>query len=75
MTPTMKFNYHKKEDALYLRFKDAPVAESDEVREGIILDYDRNGKIVGMEVLDAAKRFPREFASAIAKRTLSLKPV
>lgn len=69
----MKFNYHKKEDALFLRFNDAPIAESDEVREGVILDYDRNGKIVGMEVLDVTKRFPRQFAQAIAKRKLSLK--
>lgn len=69
----MKFNYHKKEDALYLRFNDASISESDEVREGIILDYDRNGKIVGMEVLDVAKRFPREFASAVAKDKLQFK--
>lgn len=69
----MKINYHKKEDALYLRFNDASVAESDEVREGVILDYDRNGKIVGMEVLDVAKRFPRGFASAITKHKLSFK--
>jgi len=37
----MKFNYHKKEDALYLRFNEALIAESDEIREGIILDYDK----------------------------------
>ncbi|MBI2888342.1 MAG: DUF2283 domain-containing protein [Candidatus Liptonbacteria bacterium] len=67
----MKFHYHKKEDALYLRFNDAAIAESDEVREGIILDYDRNGKIVGMEMLDVAERFPRKFASAVAKNKIS----
>ena len=71
----MKFNYHKKEDALYLRFNDSAIAESDEIREGIIFDYDRKGKIVGMEILDVAKRFPREFASAIAKERLTLKSV
>ncbi len=71
----MKLNYHKKEDALYLRFNDASIAESDEVREGVILDYDKRGKIVGMEVLDVAKRFPREFAATIAKRKISLKSV
>lgn len=71
----MKFNYHKKEDALYLRFNDSAIVESDEIREGIILDYDKKGKIIGMEVLDVAKRFPREFASAIAKHKLELKLV
>ena len=71
----MKFNYHKREDALYLRFNEASIAESDEVREGIILDYDRNGKIVGLEVLDVAKRFPRQFASALAKHKFSFRSV
>ncbi len=69
----MKFNYHKKEGALYLRFNDAQISESDEVREGIIFDYDKKGKIIGMEMLDVAKRFPREFASAIASRKISLR--
>ncbi len=63
----MKFKYHKKEDALYLRFNDSAIAESDEVREGIILDYNKRGKLVGLEVLDVAKRFPKEFAVAVAK--------
>ncbi len=71
----MKFNYHKKEEALYLRFNDSAIAESDEVREGIILDYDKKGKNIGMEVLDVAKRFPREFASAIAKHKILLTSV
>lgn len=64
----MKFHYSKKEDALHLRFNDALIAESDEVREGIILDYDGRGKLVGLEVLDVAKRFPQEFISSIAKQ-------
>ena len=66
----MKFKYHKKEDALYLRFSEGEIAESDEVREGIILDYDKNQKLVGLEVLDAAKRFPHQFASAVANSKL-----
>jgi len=66
----MKFKYHKKEDALYLRFSEGEIAESDEVREGIILDYDKNQKLVGLEVLDVAKRFPHQFASAVANSKL-----
>ena len=66
----MKFKYHKKEDALYFRFNDSSIVESEEVREGIILDYDKNQRLVGLEVLDVAKRFPRQFASAIANSKL-----
>lgn len=70
----MKFKYHKKEDALYLRFNDSAIAESDEVREGAILDLDKNQKIVGLEFLDASRRFPRQFASLIAKHKLEFAP-
>lgn len=67
----MKFKYHKKEDALYLRFNDSPIAESDAVREGVILDLDKNDKIVGLEVLDVSKRFPRQFAADISRNKLA----
>ncbi|TSC83377.1 MAG: hypothetical protein G01um101417_653 [Parcubacteria group bacterium Gr01-1014_17] len=70
----MNINYHKKEDALYMRFNDSPIAESDEVREGVILDLDKNDKIVGLEFLDASKRFPRQFASILAKQKLEFAP-
>lgn len=68
----MKFHYDKKQDALYVRFNESPYGESEEVREGIILDYDKNGKIIGIEILDVSKKFPRQFKSEITKRRLPL---
>ena len=41
----------------------SPNKESDEVSEGIIFDYDAKGKIIAIEVLDASRRFPREFSA------------
>lgn len=57
----MRFNYDKKQDALYIRFHEAPYFESDEVGGGIILDYNRAGRLIGLEVLDASRKMPREF--------------
>ncbi|HZN27989.1 MAG TPA: DUF2283 domain-containing protein [Xanthobacteraceae bacterium] len=51
----MKTLYDAESDALYMRFSDARVVESEEVSEGVVLDYDAEGRIVAIEVLDASK--------------------
>jgi uncharacterized protein YuzE len=43
-------------DAVYLNLTDRPIEESEEVADGIIVDYDAEGRIVGVEILDASKR-------------------
>lgn len=52
----MKVNYDAKTDTLTVIFRDVPVAESDEDKPGVILDYDEAGNIVSIEVLDASSR-------------------
>jgi uncharacterized protein YuzE len=51
----MKVIYDSDTDTLNLLFRDEPVAESDELREGVIIDYGKDGKIVSVEVLDASE--------------------
>lgn len=51
----MKVIYDPESDTLNLIFKEGTITESDELREGIILDYDREGKIVSIEILDASE--------------------
>ena len=43
-------------ERLRILFRDVPVEESDEDKPGVILDYDKDGNIVGLEVLNASKR-------------------
>jgi len=52
----MKATYNAKTDTLTLQLKPGPVAESDEGKPGVILDYDGDGNLIGIEVLDASKR-------------------
>ena len=56
MTPTVKFD--PAANAAYIRFSGEAVLESEEVSEGIVLDFNENGRIVGMEVLEASKHLP-----------------
>ena len=43
-------------DAVYLNLTDRPIKDSAEVADGIVVDYDDAGRIVGVEILDASKR-------------------
>ena len=52
----MKVNYDAETDVLRILFRDVPVEESDEDKPGVILDYDKDGNIVGIEVLNASQR-------------------
>lgn len=52
----MKIIYSPDVDILHIRFTAALVEESDEEKPGIIWDYDKDGNIVGMEILHASKR-------------------
>ena len=52
----MLIKYDKDVDIVYIQFSEKKVAESDEDKPGIILDYDDEGNIVGIEVLEASKK-------------------
>ena len=55
----MKVKYDKDVDILYIRLSEDKIKESDEDKPGIILDYDDNGNIIGIEVLNASKNIPQ----------------
>lgn len=68
----MRFNYHKSKDALYIRFDEAAYAESDEVEEGVVFDYDKNGRIVAIEILDASKKLTPSFRASLLRKEIPL---
>jgi uncharacterized protein YuzE len=51
MTPTIK--YRAEDNAAYIRFSSAKVLESAEVSPDVVFDYDQDGRIVGIELLNA----------------------
>lgn len=54
--PTVE--YDPEANAAYIRFSTEEVQESEEVSNGIVLDYDADGRIVGMEVMQARTNLP-----------------
>ncbi len=53
----MKVMYDSRTDTLSVILKDnTPISESDEDKQGVILDYDEAGNLISLEILDASKR-------------------
>lgn len=53
----MKIEYSKEADAIYVYFKEEYVAKSKEIEDGVVVDFDEKGQLIGIEVLDVSKRF------------------
>lgn len=54
----MKLHIDKEADALYLRLDDSAIIESEEVAPGVVLDYNDNSQVVGIDLLYLSKRSP-----------------
>ena len=52
----MKVEYDPSTDSMYIGFTDTPSAESEEVSEGLVLDYDAAGNVVGIDIQHASTR-------------------
>ena len=56
----MRIEYDKEADALYIVLRDVPASDSKDLEEGVTIDLDDEGHIVGLEVLDALERLGLE---------------
>ena len=61
----MKLKVDKKTDALYLRLDDSDIVESEEISPGVVLDFNRDDQVVGVEILHLSKRSPSVNLSAV----------
>lgn len=61
----MRLRVSKEDDALYFRLDESAVVESEEVQPGVILDYDKQGRVVGVEFLGIKERVQEEELSSL----------
>ena len=52
----MKLNYYPETDSLYIDLSERPSVESREISEGVVLDYDADGKLVGIDIDNATNK-------------------
>lgn len=52
----MKLNYYPDTDSLYIDLTEHPSVESREISEGIVLDYDAQGQLVGIDIDNASRK-------------------
>jgi uncharacterized protein YuzE len=52
----MKLNYYPETDSLYIDLSERPSVESREISEGVVLDYDRDGNLVGIDIDNASTK-------------------
>ena len=52
----MKLNYHADTDSLYIEFSERPSVDSREISEGVVVDYDAEGRVVGIDIDNAGNK-------------------
>ena len=68
----MKFNYYPETDSLYIDLSSKKSVESEEIKPGIILDFDKNKNLVGIDIDNASKKID---LSILEAKELPLKGV
>jgi uncharacterized protein YuzE len=68
----MKIEYDREVDALYIRIQDKKISRTKELEEGINLDIDADGKIIGLEIIGAVERYNQKDIFNIATENLIL---
>jgi uncharacterized protein YuzE len=62
----MKLHYHPETDSLYIELKSAPGTEARKIVEGLVVDLDANGDVVGFDIDHASRKFDLSKVETIA---------
>ncbi len=71
----MRIEYDKEVDALYILLRNAKPVDTRDVEEGVTIDLDENGHIVGIEILDATDKLGLESLMNVSIENMPLEKV
>jgi len=66
----MRLKIDKENDALYLRLDEAAIVDSEEVQPGVILDFNKDNRVVGIEILNLSTRVAKEKLNLVQLETV-----
>ena len=66
----MEISYDKEADAMYIEFRDGKFAKNKKIDDFTIIDLDKDGNILGIELLEVSKRMPAESLSKVHLKNL-----
>ena len=71
----MKIEYDREADALYIQFRAVHPEDNIDIEEGVTIDLDKDGHIVGIEILDVSERFGLEALVNVSIENMPLEKV
>jgi len=66
----MRLKIDKESDALYLRLDEAEIIDSEEVQPGVILDFNKDNRVVGIEILNLSSRVGKDKLNLVQLETV-----
>ncbi len=66
----MRLKVDKENDALYFRLDESSIVESEEVQPGVVLDFNSDGKVVGIEILNLSNRMTADQLKVLQYETV-----
>jgi uncharacterized protein YuzE len=66
----MNVTYDPNADAMYIKFTDEKFSKNKVIDENTILDLDKNGNVIGIEILFVSKHLPKDFLSRVVVETI-----
>jgi len=66
----MKLKIDKESDALYLHLDEAEIFDSEEVQPGVILDFNKENRVVGIEILNLSTRVAKDKLNLVQLETV-----